>query len=257
MKNLTLIGMLAVGLVLASGSQSLGTTMNWGGYNAVMLQLADGNNLQPQGDQILLGILNTGVTEANIQSLWSAGNVAGILSSLYIYGQSTGTDPGTVGDGTGFDGTFTVVSYDNNSWVWGKRVYIVSLHGGTLANPAGVTQMGMWSANEANPSGASKQWVVATDNMSGAKSLDLDAMAPGQLDPGGYAYNGYAVIGLPHATPGPAAVAYMNQVFADNGWGDSTLQYCAQLANVVPEPSTLLLLAAGLLGLLAYAWRRR
>jgi hypothetical protein len=219
-------------LVLANGGRALATTMNWAGYDGVMLQLANGNNLQPQGDQILLACLNDSVTEANIQSLWSTGNVTGILNDLYFYGRSNGSGLGTVGQGTGFDGTFTVVSYDNNSWVWGKRVYVVSLHGGTLDNPGNVTQMGMWSANEANP-GSWKEWVVAADNMSGARSLDLDAMRPGELDPAGYALNGYAVIGFPHAAPGAAAVAYMNQVFAENGWGDSTLQYCAQLAYVV------------------------
>ena len=60
-------------------------------------------------------------------------------------------------------------------------------------------------------------------------------------------------------------VVQQNSVSADPWWGDiscrvavaSTTPGLTVNASTVPEPSTLALLATGLLGLLAYAWRKR
>jgi fibronectin-binding autotransporter adhesin len=177
---------------------------------------------------------NTAVTVGGGATLGGTGSIAG---SVVVAGGSTAATQGTVSLADGTIGTLTLS--DSNA------ADIVLTVGGTAGNPSALT-FEVGTSGDRIQIAAGKLAVQpggATINI-----VPLSGFGPGTYDlidvPNGQ------IIGLGNFT---LATPYLS------GYRLSLQQTptSEQLVVVVPEPSTLALLAAGALGLLGCAWRRR
>jgi hypothetical protein len=130
-----------------------------------------------------------------------------------------------------------------------------------LTTATGITQMGMWTITGSGQ--AATNWVMPTPDLytgnlllpdpgvcSPTDAYDADQAAGCTLD---------AVIGPGEQPCNTGWTAVFNDIWPGQGYtnvGANGVQLAADPAPT-PEPSTLLLLGIGLLGLLAYGWRKR
>jgi hypothetical protein len=117
-----------------------------------------------------------------------------------------------------------------------------------------IRQMGMWTIKGSGD--AATQWIMPSPSPTTPSTISPDpgAASPSIGDPDDTLD---AVIGPGEQPCGAGWLSVFNTVWP----GTDTVEgsYGVQLAAVpapAPEPSTLLLLGTGLLGLLAYAWRK-
>ena len=143
----------------------------------------------------------------------------------------------------------TMINYFKN-----KQIYYLAIDG-TCSYPATPPTSGMPVYTV--PSGITEMGIWGTDSGSGTVHL-FPAGTAGQTN-GSYASDlsdpgYYAVVGQYGFNAGPDFQNVLNGFGAGDPWPVAEL---ATVPAATPEPSTLLLLATGLLGLLAYAWRKR
>jgi hypothetical protein len=140
----------------------------------------------------------------------------------------------------------------------------VSQHGGFLADfEGGWTDHGF--AELKNDLGANDYSVIyptyTAAGVWGTFAVKFDLQAATQAD----VVNVYQNGDLWAATTGkgPAPASFLNALLYIGARPDGSMNYAGLLDNVkiegtpTPEPSAIMLLATGLLGLLAYAWRKR
>ncbi len=197
-------------------------TVNWGSQDATPYTLADGSTLVPQGDLIEVGYFSTtaGLTTLNT----AVQNLANFTSYA----------TGAVGDGFAFDG---FAGEDNDVSGWGfqhQQIYLVAFNASTAA---AATQMGVWSVTFGSANANQAGWRFPSDSdIPNDTSVDMDdlTLAPGTAD-GALATGANIWLGTGTTADG-------------NGGMD--------LAQLVPEPSTYMLVGTGLIGLLAIRRRR-
>jgi hypothetical protein len=276
MKNVKLIAVLAVGLLLASGGQSQATSwydMYWGASSSISYEDANGNDGLAAYSEIIVAALHPGVTESQVQADFAAGNVSKILSQDFdVYGWAplgwVGCVPGTIiydEYGGGVDpneaacglvsvqSDVTETNTTMNNYFANKPIYQIAINATVSAPaplptsgmpsysvPSGITEMGIWRNSLADPDGNGVfPWAPAYENCTAYCYID---------DPS------YAVVGQYGVNAGPAFQSVLDGYGASDPWPVAEL---ADVPTATPEPSTLLLLAAGLFGLLAHAWRKR
>ncbi len=276
MRRLSVTVIVAVGLVLANGGPARAdySQLIWGSASSLSFEDANGDAALAAYSEIIIAALHPGVTEGQVQTDFGAGNVSKILTQDFdVYnwaplGWSGGSGPGSPTYAGGFvdfglmapaglvnvetdvvASNTTMINYFKN-----KQIYYLAIDG-TCSYPATPPTSGMPVYTV--PSGITEMGIWGTDSGSGTVDL-FPAGTAGQTN-GSYASDlsdpgYYAVVGQYGFNAGPDFQNVLNGLGAGDPWPVAEL---ATVPAATPEPSTLLLLATGLLGLLAYAWRKR
>jgi Calx-beta domain len=129
-------------------------TINWSAIGDRAVVLADGTNGVPQGDLMRLGYFD--ISDDQITA--NAADVA-LLDSHFLQFAS-----GLIGDGTGVEGTFTEVSFNNGANFPGQPIYIWVFNSPNLGT---ATEHGILAA----PSNSA--WVFPADPVLGVTSVDI------------------------------------------------------------------------------------
>lgn len=221
--------MIVASLVLAGGFSSICAgsieEVVWNAYGAQGIQLPDGDQV-PLGDNVYVVALKPGRTTANVQSDFAAGNTTAIFSTdLTIFGQ------GVIGDGTSTAGGYgetTDWTVDNS--FNGLTEYVVAIDS---TAPGTATAFGMWTAT--NVQSPDVPWLFPNGN----------AVPPGNS------------MGINLDDANVAVVGGVQQAWGAgaNDWGYTEAATLASIPLPIPEPSTMVLVAVGLLG--AIGMRRR
>jgi hypothetical protein len=211
-------GAFAVGMTLSSYAD---ITVNWGSQDATPFDTLTGLAL-PVGDLILVGFATS--PGSGLSTLSGTANLAAIGFTQFGLGH--------IGDGilpAGFGG---VSSSGPDTSFSHLQIFIVAFDATTAA---GATQMGVWSVDFAsNPN-----WKFpATADVPNSTSIDLDDIL---------------------AIPGGSLSALANGAHIWYGTGPGAADNGGlRLAIInVPEPSTYVLVATGLLGMIGLIRRRR
>ena len=293
MKNSFVIAVAAI--ILAAAGQAMGEDVSVivpsaFNYNGEGIQDASTAPLAVH-DAIGLVVLKPGVTDSSIQTLFAAGNVQGILNNVTVLGTTyIGCGDSVIAGGTpsayeySIPGVFAGVGPPSGDGSYGRlylrgatadtyagaQLYIMATNATSLTASA-ITQMGMWTVKGPtgmNGDATANQWVIPPNPSGITQPMilpDVGDLSPTQiatLDGSGDTVDPTdtldSVIG-PGEVPASAGWdAVFNDIWPGAGYTNDGA-YAVQLAQVptpTPEPSTLLLLATGLLGLLAYAWRK-
>jgi len=212
-------GGLANQLILAGGTLQAGGTDR--SYNTPVT-LADDTTSTINGDEVNLTL--SGVMSGS-GNLVKDGLKSLVLSGVNTYTGSTTVEGGTLALAAGGALAFAVTDAGSNQLLGDGTLQL----DGTLAfDLSAITGIGSWD-------------IVA----SGLSTTYGDHFGVT------FAYGGSTVAGVEDEGVWSYTYDTMNMVVS---FTEST---GALAVSIVPEPSTLALLAAGLLGLIAYAWRRR
>ncbi len=200
-----------------------------------------------------------------------AGGSSSVASTVYLNGRSVGTLPvGTLLTGTSQQNMFVM----GGSWAY---AWPTASDGGGNNSP--------WPNNGTGPTPGNSSMYLAPFNGSMADVGFFNNLSAGEATA---IYNTPAVLGLSsynlgdmdqlfalfetHGSPVTIGALTWQYVAAlptnsNQAWTDGSGDYYVSLSGtnggagvealLVPEPSTLLLLAGGLTGLMAYAWKRR
>ena len=194
-------------------------TVNWSANGNTAIALNNGVDGVPVGDQVYLGIFKNNLSNAAITALWTgnANAATDILNAFTIWNQDV---MGNGGVGVGGFGAVNNINPGNN--MFNSNAFLIVVNNAT--GPGGVSQIGVWNTAMLFPS---------TDTASPG-SFDTDSLIAGDTLVGNY---------------------------IASGWQNGNYDWFSQganelvLANIVPEPSTYMLVAMGLLG--AWGLRRR
>ena len=193
-------------------------TVNWSANGGTAIALNDGLTGVPEGDAVYLGIFKNNLSNAAITALWTgnANAATDILNNFNIFLQDVMGDNGV---GVGGFGANNTISPGLNFFT--SNMFLIVVNNAT--GPGGVSQIGVWNGNMAFP---------ASDGAA-AGSIDADNLLLANTLVGNYISGGWQ---------GPT------------DWFSTGANELV-LANIVPEPSTYMLVAMGLLG--AWGLRRR
>ncbi len=282
MKKQSIIAIVVLGLALAGGGRALADMLDLMNYSIGLETYGGGPNSALADDYVGTCALAPGVTRAQVQADFAAGNVSQIINydtKPYVYGttgdsslESIGWYPGFFsvydvypgnGPGVNYWGTATpdgMTAAQNLAWFrLPQHLYCMALNAPSvsafLAMPASEQQMGLWTSDQTEYGSQTYDgytyngdpWVSQLSNTDGVTSPALeDAVSP----------QGVTVIGGQptgqYESP-PSDLSIQSWV-GGPPWGALWL---APVPVPTPEPSTLLLLATALFGLLTYAWRKR
>ena len=233
MRKQSIVAIVVLGSILAGGGWALANNIQcaFEARDITGFQLANGD-IMPEGDQMLLAALKTGVTEQQVQIDFTNRLISKILTQdLDIcltshIGDDSYNDMGTLTSGDlGYPGFFQYgATFPPNNGYWDDRqLYFVGLHGGTVASPGGITQMGMWTLE-------GSKFQIVPDGILGytGSYFDVEELndSISHLGPGTCVIGQATVDGLYPAGPGTQAV------FDEEGWGAAPVQ--ATLAYVLP-----------------------
>ena len=203
-------------------------TVVWVGGGGTAYALEDQTTGVPQGDAVYLGIFKNNMSNAAITALYTgnANAATDILAQFNIWNQDqigSGVDPGVVGA----FGAVNTINPGNNFFTSNAFLVVIDKASG----PAGVTEIGVYTY-------ADGSFLFPASDGAAAGNWNGNKVTAGGVIVGTFIAGGY---GDGEANGG-------------TGWfGDGTDELV--LATIVPEPSTFLLVAMGLLG--AWGMRRR
>ena len=145
---------LAMGLVVLVGAATHVNAMteNWSAIDTRFLTIGNGTIGVPSGDLLKLGILRT--SEANM--------IANRNNLFYLDANFDTWATGTVGSGTGVDGSFTMASIAPGAGYFSKQIYLLAFTASTVAQSG--SGVGLFT----NPS-----WIFPASDIAPANSLDL------------------------------------------------------------------------------------
>jgi hypothetical protein len=221
------------------------------------------------------------VTEADIQTLFAAGNVQGILNDITVVaathigvgdsvfcGTAENGVPGYVNGVTVSGGTAwgQLIPYATAVTLEGEQLYTLAVNATSLTANA-ITQIGMWTGKVTDPTQQyaqdyGNQWIMPAPSTYDPPMIIPD---PSDLTPNGVGWGSGCTLDTVIGTNpgwqvcGPGWQPTIDTVWPPPGtysYEDTNAVQLAQVPAPTPEPSTLLLLGTGLLGLLAYAWRK-
>jgi hypothetical protein len=210
---------LVVGLAvtgLAMSAHALPITVNWGAADVTGISLAGGNTPLPAGDLLEVGTFNGPM-------------VGSSLANFLVFGTAVSAG------GASIPGFWNATTIADEGTFGHSNIFIVAFNNSTGINPG---QQGVWTAV------GNTAWVFPkASDIPSLTGIDLEdaVTAPGTagatIKPGSQVFGGG--IGFVASDP--------NDVNTSTSW--------LRLA-VVPEPSTYVLVATGLLGLLGLRRRR-
>jgi len=216
------VGLLAVGTVASSYAGNI--TVNWGANDVTGISLAGGTTPVPAGDLVEVGWFSSAPTVGSA-------SLAGFTPIATAH----------VGDNS-IPGFWGVSSFTNEPAVAHQQIYIVAFNATTALL---ATQEGIWDAND----GSQSNWKFpASTDIPNSTTLDLENILQNFTGPNpSLANGGQTVFG--------GAVRFVASDANDAGANTSWMP----LQNIVavPEPSSLVLVALGMLGGLGVIRRRR
>jgi len=208
-------------------------TVNWANDNgATALTLNGGTTGLPVGDIVEIGIFNSGMSDAAITALFTGavGNGTAIQSAFHVFASGQIGDGGSAGTVVG---AFAESSISAGAGFFTSNIYMVVFNVTSAGQIGSATQMGVFKG----PSAVAAPWLFPADD-GGTATVTADDMTAASVLIGHYGAGTYSDSVANGAT----------------GWyGDNV--NALELAQIVPEPSTYMLVGMGLLG--AWGLRRR
>jgi len=203
--------------------------------NSVYLGLNNGNAL-PAGDAVYMGIFNT-LSDAQIAALMTGGTVtpAGYAALVADFQPLNGIGLRPVGAGTSPDAGAMETSYNGNQAAFASAsIHLLVVN---TASTSGATQVGVFTGIQTT----ANSWDFPANMNSGVKTISADGALTTPL------------IGAYAAGLNAAAKGYTFDNVSGNSYGTIN---SLELATIVPEPSSILLVVTGLVGLLGLRRRR-
>jgi hypothetical protein len=219
----------AAALCVISTAKVNAMTVNWTNTSNP-IALADATTGVPYGDAVYLGIFQNNMSNAAIQALFTGNSQAAtaIMAQFNVYLSDVMGDDGAGGSLAPVVGAFGAANNGGpGAGFFNSNAFFIAINASTIA---GATQIYVGK-------GPSALWSFGPDDLANL-AFNTDAFGAAETVVGSFIVGGYGDAEANGAT----------------GWfGDGQNELV--LAQIVPEPSTYMLVAMGLLG--AWGMRRR